>query len=50
LIEKSTNNIVAEVITVNNVDVGRGLLEMNKNECLLKETAETVALEVVKMM
>jgi hypothetical protein len=50
LMQMPSSHIVAEVITVNQIDVGRGLLEPNKPESLLQESAATIAKEIAKML
>jgi len=50
LFQKSSSNVVAEIVTVNQVDVGQGLFEPKSSEYVLKESAAAVAKEVAKMM
>ena len=48
LIEKTTGQIVGEIITTNKVDVGRGMLEAKSPDSLLQESAAQIAREVAK--
>lgn len=50
LFQKSSDEIVAEIVTVKKVDVGQGILEPDDYEDILRESAAAVALEVAKMM
>jgi len=45
LLHQSSNQIVAEIITVNQIDVGRGMLEPKGPESLLQEFAVPIAFE-----
>ena len=49
LIQKSTGHIIGEIITTNQVDVGRGMLEAKTPDSLLQESAAQIAREVAKM-
>ena len=49
LIEKTTGQIVGEIITTNQVDVGRGMLESKSPDSLLRGSAAQVATELAKM-
>lgn len=50
LLQKSSSNVVAEIVTVNQADVGQGLFEPKSSEHVLQESAAAVAKEVAKMM
>jgi len=50
LLKMPSNHIVAEIITVNQIDVGRGMLEPKKPESLLQDVAATIVREIAKMM
>jgi hypothetical protein len=50
LLQMPSSHIVAEVITVNQIDVGRGVLEPKNPESLLQDAAATIAREVAKML
>ncbi len=49
LIQKTTGRIVGEIITTNQVNVGRGMLEAKTPDSLLQESAAQIAREVAKM-
>ena len=49
LIQNATSQIVGEIITTNQVDVGRGMLEAKNPDSLLRESAAQIAREVAKM-
>ena len=49
LIQETTGVVVGEIITTNQVDVGRGLLEAKSPDSLLQGSAAQVAKEVAKM-
>lgn len=49
LIQETTGVVVGEIITTNQVDVGRGLLEAKSPDSLLQGSAAQVAREVAKM-
>ena len=49
LIQEKTGHIVGEIITTNQVDVGRGMLEAKSSDSLLQGSAAQVAREVVEM-
>lgn len=50
LVQKSSSNVVAEIVTVNKINVGQGLFEPKSPEYVLKKSAAAVAKEVAKMM
>jgi hypothetical protein len=50
LLQKSSSNVVAEIVTVNKIDVGQGLFEPKNPEYVLQESAAAVAKEVARMM
>ena len=50
LYQKSSNIVVAEIVTVNQIDVGQGLFEPKNSEDVLKESAAAVAAEVAKII
>ena len=49
LIDKTTDQIVGEIITTNQVDVGRGMLEHKTPDSLLRRSAAQIATELAKM-
>lgn len=49
LMQQTTGLIVGEIITTNQVDVGRGMLEPKTPDSLLQESAAQIAREVAKM-
>ena len=49
LIQKTTGHLVGEIITTNQVNVGRGMLEAKSPDSLLQESAAQIAREVAKM-
>ena len=49
LIQKTTGHLVGEIITTNQVNVGRGMLEAKSPDSLLQGSAAQIAREVVKM-
>ena len=49
LIQKTTGQIVGEIITTNQIDVGRGMLEPKTPDSLLQESAAQTASEVANM-
>jgi hypothetical protein len=49
LIQERTGHVVGEIITTNQVDVGRGMLEAKSPDSLLQESAAQIAREVAKM-
>ena len=49
LIQKTTGLIIGEIITTNQVNVGRGMLEAKSPDSLLRESAAQIASEVAKM-
>ena len=49
LIDKTTGQIVGEIITTNQVDVGRGMLEHKTPDSLLRRSATQIATELAKM-
>jgi len=50
LYQESSADITAEIITINQIDVGQGLLTPKNPERVLQESAAAVAREVAKMM
>jgi hypothetical protein len=50
LLEKSSDRLVAEIVTVNRVNVGQGLLEPVNPDRFLRESSAKVAREVAGMM
>lgn len=50
LFEPASNQVVAEVITLKKLYLGKGLLEAKNPDYLLKELAAMIAKEVAKMM
>ena len=50
LFQESSDNVAAEIITINQVDVGQGLFAPKDPERVLHESAAAVAREVAKMM
>ena len=49
LIQQTTGHVVGEIITTNQVNVGRGMLEAKSPDSLLQESAAQIASEVAKM-
>jgi len=49
LIQQTTGQVVGEIITTNQVNVGRGMLEAKSPDSLLQESAAQIAREVAKM-
>ena len=50
LFQKSSVDPVAEIVTVNEIDVGQGLFEPKSPEYVLKKSAAAAAKEVARMM
>jgi len=50
LFQKSSGAPVAEIVTVNEIDVGQGLFEPKSPEYVLKKSAAAAAKEVARMM
>jgi len=50
LVETSSNQVVAEVITVNKMAIGKGLLEPQSPDDILERSATAIAKEIARMM
>jgi hypothetical protein len=50
LFQNSSENLIAEIITVNQINVGQGFFEAKNPENVVREAAVTVAEEIAKLM